>query len=68
MIGAGPLVHADRCPEPPPVVRPYPNRFGDVVTYCPACCRTGIAPRPTSTPVRFREVPRPDHLDHLEDQ
>ncbi len=47
MSGAGPLAHADRCPEPPPVVRSYPTRHGDRVSWCPACCHEGITPSAT---------------------
>lgn len=65
------ICHAIGCPANTAVIRPYPTRHGDVVSWCPGCCRTGIAPSPTTTastrtPRRF-EYPHPDDLDYLEE-
>lgn len=64
MTGRGPLTHGRDCPQPPPIIRAWPTRHGDTVSWCPACCRTGISPRPTPTPVRF-EYPHPDDLEEI---
>lgn len=57
MSGAGPLTHGRDCPQPPPIIRAWPTRHGDLVLWCPACCRCGIEPiaAPTHTPARFHD-------------
>lgn len=49
------ISHSIGCPANAVVIRPYPTRHGDVVSWCPGCTRTGIAPRPTPEPTHPEE-------------